>query len=135
MHIIILASTLSLALARVNASPVHSKSYSEVGPVSGFSQVARALPSGDLYPPQPPGAGPGKRGLLYDSHTKVGWSDFYVSSHFVTYGSNGDVVRGDGINALFSYVPTIAVDSKLENSEWKDLVPVLIEGGTKAMFA
>lgn len=81
------------------------------------------------------GAGPGKRGLIYNSGSKVDWSDFYVNSAYVTYGSNGDVIRGDEINAWFSYVPTIAVDGNLENSEWKDIVPVLIEGGTKAMFA
>ena len=56
-------------------------------------------------------------------------------SPYVTYASNGDVIRGGEINNWFSYVPTITVDAKLENSEWNDIVPILIEGGTKALLA
>ena len=58
-----------------------------------------------------------------------------MDNPFVTYGSNGDVIRGDEISDWFSYVPTIEVDANLENGDWNDTVPVLIEGGTKAMFA
>lgn len=130
MHSSVFVLSLSLALAGVQSSPVPSVS-SEVDSL----RAARALPSGDLYPPQPPGGGPGKRGLIYNSDTQEGWSEFYVVSPFVTYGSNGDVVRGDQISDRFSYVPTLAVNSKLQNSEWNDLVPILIEGGTKALFA
>lgn len=130
MHSSVFVLSLSLALAGVHSSPVPSLS-TEVDTL----RAARALPSGDLYPPQPPGAGPGKRGLIYNSETKVEWSEFYVGSPYVTYGSNGDVVRGDQIDARFSYVPTLAVDSNLQNSEWNGLVPILIEGGTKALFA
>lgn len=130
MHSSVFVLSLSLALAGVHSSPVTSLSTE----VDGL-RAARALPSGDLYPPQPPGAGPGKRGLIYNSETKVEWSEFYVGSPYVTYGSNGDVVRGNQIDARFSYVPTLAVDSNLQNSEWNGLVPILIEGGTKALFA
>lgn len=93
------------------------------------------LPAGDTYPPQPPGAGPGKRGLCYDGNTKDGWSNLYVGSHFATYGSNWDVIRGTQLNESFHYVPTIKVDANLNNDIWDSTVPVLIEGGTKAMFA
>ena len=126
--------TLGLALPRVSyAAP--SKSFSEVDLPSYPFKAARSLPSGDSYPPQPPGGGSGKRGLLYNSHSEVAWSTLYIGSPYVTYGTNGDVIRGDELNAEFSYVPTIVVDAKLENSEWKDLVPILIEGGTKALLA
>ena len=136
MHFSTITSTLSLALLGVYSIPTLSSLFSEVDSASKQLITARRAPtSGDLYPPQPPGAGPGKRGLLYNSGSNVEWSDFYVNSAYVTYASNGDVIRGDEINAWFTYVPTIAVDAKLENSEWKDIVPVLIEGGTKALFA
>ena len=111
--------------------PARSEAFS----VSKMANLARALPSGDTYPPQPPGPGRGKRGLLYNSGSKVGWSDFFVGSSYITYGTNGDVVRGNELNARFSYVAMITVNSKLENSEWNDLVPILIEGGTKALLA
>ena len=102
----------------------------------GLALPVSSIPLSDsTYPPQPPGGGPGKRGLLYNSKSKAEWSDSFVGNPYVTYGSNGDVVRGDEISDLFSYVPTIVVSGKLENSEWKDLVPILIEGGTKALFA
>ena len=134
MHITF-ASTLALALPGVNSIPAPSESFPEIESPTSPLNAARALPSGDLYPPQPPGAGPGKRGLLYSSKSNVAWSNYYVDSSYVTYGSNGDVIRGDEINTWFSYVPTIAVNSNLGNSEWNDTVPILIEGGTKAMFA
>ena len=134
MHSFNFALTLVIALPGVHSFPSLSKSLSTVD-ASTPIKVARTLPSGDQYPPQPPGAGPGKRGLLYDSKSEVDWSDFYVGSPYVTYGSNGGVVRGNEINAEFSYVPTLVVDASLVNTEWKDLVPVLIEGGTKALFA
>ena len=79
--------------------------------------------------------GPGKRGLVYNSHSKVGWSDFFINSKYVTYGSNGQVDRGDEIDDSFAYVPTIVVDGNLHNGEWNDLVPILIEGGAKVLFA
>ena len=123
--------TVGLALPGVHSIPAPSESFS----ASRMANLARALPSGDTYPPQPPGAGAGKRGLLYNSGTKVGWSDFFVGSPYVTYGTNGDVVRGNQLNERFSYVPTITVNAKLQNSEWKNIVPILIEGGTKALLA
>ena len=89
---------------------------------------------GNTYPPQPPGAGPGKRGLCYDNRTNSAWSEFFVGSQYVTYGSNWGVDRGDQLNESFSYVPTIAVDSNLNNNDWNATIPVLIEGGTKALF-
>lgn len=134
MHLPTIASTLSLALLGVHSLPAPSSLISKVDSTSDHLMTARGT-SGNTYPPQPPGGGPGKRGLIYSSESKVDWSDFYVKNAYVTYASNGDVVRGDEINSWFSYVPTIAVDGKLENSQWKDLVPVLIEGGTKALFA
>lgn len=135
MHSFTSLLMLALAIPSVHSIPAGSRSLSNAESASNPLNAARALPSGDLYPPQPPGAGPGKRGLLYNSQSLVDWSDFYFESSFVTYATNGDVIRGDEINAWFSYVPTIAVDSKLENSEWNDTVPILIEGGTKAMLA
>ena len=136
MHLFTFVLTLGLALPGVSSTPAPSKLLSEVESASGSPlNAARGLPSGDLYPPQPPGAGPGKRGLLYSSQSNVNWSNFYVDGLYVTYGSNGDVIRGDEINSWFSYVPTIAVNAELKNSEWNDIVPILIEGGTKAMFA
>ena len=123
--------TMGLALPGVHSIPTPSESFS----VSKTANLARALPSGDKYPPQPPGGGPGKRGLLYNSGTKVGWSDFFVGSPYVTYGTNGDVDRGNELNERFSYVPTITVNGKLQNSKWETMVPVLIEGGTKALLA
>ena len=126
MHLFTLVLTLGLALPGVHSIPTPSKPLSEVGTAPNPLNAARALPNGDLYPPQPPGAGPGKRGLLYNSESNVVWSDFYANSPYVTYASNGDVIRGDEINTWFSYVPTIAVDAKLENSDWNDTVPVLV---------
>lgn len=129
MHSFTFLLTLGLALPGVHSIPSESSSTDRLS-------AARALPSGDLYPPQPPGGGPGKRGLLYSSESNPDWSDFYIGSSYVTYGSNGDVVRGDEIdNTWFSFVPTIVVDAQLENSIWNDTVPILIEGGTKALFA
>ena len=90
--------------------------------------------NGDKYPPQPPGAGPGKRGLCYNNETNSKWSELFVGSQWTTYGSNWDVLRGDQLDQSFSYVPTIAVDGDLNNDNWNDTVPVLIEGGTKALF-
>ena len=90
--------------------------------------------NGDKYPPQPPGAGPGKRGLCYDSNTNSAWSEFFVGSQYATYGSNWGVDRGDQLDQSFAYVPTIAVDSDLNNDEWNATIPVLIEGGTKTLF-
>ena len=101
--------TLGITLAGVHSIPAPFKVSSEITSASNHLVAARALPSGDQYPPQPPGAGPGKRGLLYDSKSKVDWSNFYYESPYVTYASNGDVMRGDEINTWFSYVPTIAV--------------------------
>lgn len=135
MYFFTLTLTLGLALPRVQSILAASKPVSEVESASNPVNAARALPIGDLYPPQPPGAGPGKRGLLYNSKSNAGWSDFYVQGRYVTYGTNGDVIRGEELNTWFSYVPTIVVDAKLENSDWNDTVPILIEGGTKAMFA
>ncbi|CAF9928067.1 MAG: hypothetical protein ALECFALPRED_003939 [Alectoria fallacina] len=135
MHFLNFVLTLGLAFPGVQSIPAPSKPLYEVGSTSKTLHVARALPSGDLYPPQPPGAGPGKRGLLYNSDSNVEWSDYYVENSYVTYGTNGDVIRGDEINTWFSYVPTITVDAKLENGDWNHTVPILIEGGTKAMFA
>ena len=135
MHLFTFVLTLGLALPGVHSAPAPFKPLFEVESTSSPPKAARALPNGDLYPPQPPGGGHGKRGLLYNSESKVVWSDYYANSPYVTYGSNGDVIRGDEINSWFSYVPTIAVDAKLENSDWNDIIPVLIEGGTKAMFA
>ena len=91
--------------------------HSIPAPSESFSNLARALPSGDTYPPQPLGAGPGKRGLLYNSGTNVEWSDSFVGSPYVTYWTNGDVVRGTELDAQFTYVPTITVNGKLEISE------------------
>ena len=122
---------MGLALTGVQSMPAPSEAFS----VSKMANLPRALPSGDTYPPQPPGPGRGKRGLLYNSGTKAGWSDLFVGSPYVTYGTNGDVVRGNELNARFSYVATITVNGKLENSEWNNLVPILIEGGTKALLA
>lgn len=135
MHSFIILVTAGLALPAVHALPSPFQSVTEVEFASNSANVARALPSGDTYPPQPPGGGPGKRGLLYNSSSSVSWSNFYVLSPYVTYASNGDVIRGGEINNWFSYVPTITVDAKLENSEWNDIVPILIEGGTKALLA
>ena len=101
--------TLGITLVGVHSVPAPFKISSEITSASNPLNAARALPSGDQYPPQPPGAGPGKRGLLYNSKSNVDWSNFYYKSPYVTYGSNGDVNRGDEINAWFSYVPTIAV--------------------------
>lgn len=131
MHLFTFVLTLGLALPGVHSVPTPSEVESASNPLN----AARALPNGDLYPPQAPGAGPGKRGLLYNSESNVVWSDFYVNSPYVTYGSNGDVIRGDEINSWLSYLPAIAVDANLENSNWNNTVPVLIEGGTKAIFA
>ena len=134
MHSFNFVLTLGIAVSGVHSVPSFSLPLSTVD-ASTPVKAARTLPGGDQYPPQPPGAGPGKRGLLYNSKSKIAWSDFYVGSPYVTYGSNGDVVRGNEINAEFSYVPTIVVDASLENDVWKDLIPILIEGGTKALFA
>ena len=101
--------TLGITLAGVHSIPAPFKFSSEKASASNPLNAARALPSGDQYPPQPPGAGPGKRGLLYNSKSKVDWSNFYYENSYVTYASNGDVIRGDEINAWFSYVPTITV--------------------------
>ena len=124
----IVVLTLGLALPGVHSVPALSKS-------SKSSDLARTLPHGDQYPPQPPGGGPGKRGLLYSSSSQEAWSSYYVGSSFVTYGTNGDVIRGDELDSHFSFVPTIIVDASLKNTQWKNIVPILIEGGTKALFA
>ena len=102
-----------------------------------FSTSAAAKPTagGSNYPPQPPGAGPGKRGLCYDGNTQVGWSTLFDTSKNVTFGSNWNVIRGSQLDDRFAYVPTIEVDSNLNNADWNATVPVLIEGGTKTMFA
>jgi len=131
-------SSANAAYSTIASSSSISVSPSQTSPAIAPTETPWStgdLPAGDTYPPQPPGAGPGKRGLCYDNNTKDGWSNFYLGSHFATYGSNGDVIRGTQLNESFSYVPTIKVDANLNNDDWNKTVPVLIEGGTKAMFA
>lgn len=123
------------ALAASSSAAVPTSQTSSTRAPSGTPWSTGNLPAGDTYPPQPPGVGSGKRGLCYDDKTKDGWSNLYLGSHFVTYGSNWDVMRGTQLNQSFSYVPTIKVDANLNNDNWNSSVPVLIEGGTKAMFA
>lgn len=121
-------SAASSSAATVAASPVAATVSSELTPMSP------SLPAGDTYPPQPFGAGPGKRGLAYDYKTQDGWSALFKGSKFATYGSNWGLDRKN-LDASFSYVPTIGVDASLSNADWNASVPVLIEGGTKALLA
>jgi hypothetical protein len=127
------SASASLSKAATTASestPVTPIQSSELTPMSP------SLPAGDTYPPQPFGAGPGKRGLAYDYKTQNGWSAYFKGSPFATYGSNWGLDRTVGdLDASFSYVPTVAVDASLSNADWNSSVPVLIEGGTKALFA
>lgn len=131
------SSSVSTYVALQEAATTASKSVS-VAPTetSELTPMSPSLPAGDTYPPQPFGAGPGKRGLVYDYNTQDGWSALFKGSDFVTYGSNWglDPTVGD-LDASFSYVPTIGVDASLSNADWNSSVPVLIEGGTKALFA
>lgn len=131
-------SSANAAYSNIASSPSASASISQTSSATAPIETPWStgdLPAGDDYPPQPPGAGPGKRGLVYDDNTQDGWSNFYVGSPFATYGSNWDVIRGTQLNESFSYVPTIKVDANLNNDDWNSTVPVLIEGGTKALFA
>ncbi|KAL6715790.1 hypothetical protein ACLMJK_006751 [Lecanora helva] len=134
----------SLSSTTVSASVLTSAISSASSSLSeGASSVASAtepsgtnsLPAGDNYPPQPPGAGPGKRGLVYNPNTLNGWSTLFKSSEYVTYGSNGGWNRGTQLDESFRYVPTLTVDSSINNDGWNSAVPVLIEGGTKALFS
>ena len=132
------ASIADRAILSSTASTVGTPSAISVAPSSTAATAsASASPtdSGNTYPPQPPGAGPGKRGLVYDYNTQVGWSNFFDGSKYVTYGSNWNVNRGDQLDGSFAYVPTIAVDANLNNADWNNSIPVLLEGGTKALFA
>ena len=117
-------------------APAQSASTATIDSAPSFytSEGPAPTDNGDKYPPQPPGAGPGKRGLCYDGNTQAGWSALFDGSQHATYGSNWDVLRGDQLDASLAYVPTIKVDASLNNNDWNDTVPVLIEGGTKALF-
>ena len=123
----------STTSASIAASSILSQGASSVASSTTPSGTS-SLPAGDNYPPQPPGAGPGKRGLVYNANTQDGWSDLFKGSQYATYGSNGGLDRGSQLDDSFSYVPTLVVDSSLNNAEWNTAVPVLIEGGTKAIF-
>lgn len=130
----LISASSTIASAPTSASLTLSQGASELASSTAPSGTS-SLPAGDTYPPQPPGAGPGKRGLVYDGRTQDGWSSLFKSSKYVTYGSNGGLNRGTKLDKSFSFVPTLVVDADLNNAEWNTQVPVLIEGGTKALFA
>lgn len=125
-------STTAVDTSAIDMYSSTASSPSEAATTASIQPAPTA--NNNKYPPQPPGAGPGKRGLCYDTNTNSAWSAFFVGSQYVTYGSNWGVDRGDQLDVSFSYVPTIAVDSNLNNDEWNATIPVLIEGGTKALF-
>ena len=131
-------------------APVSSAMTPVVAPASSSSTTSATSTSApesrpvDNYPHQPFGAGPGKRGLVYDYKSQSGWSDFYKGSKQVTYGSNWGLYRDTSSNNEFSYtqldesfsfVPTIQVDANLNNADWNNTIGLLTEGGTKALFA
>ena len=137
------ASTVATTEKAVSSAPVDSgipvkPSSTSIIPLEGSSFYTSELPAptdnGNKYPPQPFGAGSGKRGLMYDYKTQNGWSALFHGSQLATYGSNWDVIRGSALDDSFAYVPTIKVDADLNNNDWNSTVPVLIEGGTKALF-
>jgi len=138
-----LTSCTTSALVSTSAPTIAASSSPSLSISNGSSTVASSttpsgtssLPPGDNYPPQPPGEGPGKRGLVYNSLTQNGWSALFNDSKYATYGSNGGWDRGTQLDESFHFVPTLVVDSDLNNAEWNTAVPVLIEGGTKAIFA
>ena len=134
-----LPSSYSLRLGgTVPASSGTAPIVAPASPSSTSSTASSSTPEYrpvSKYPPQPFGEGPGKRGLVYDNKSQDGWSELFKGSKEVTYGSNWGVDRGTQLDESFSYVPTITVDSDLNNNDWNTLVPVLIEGGTKGLFA
>ena len=125
----------TIAVPNTSAIDMYSSTASLVSEAATTASLQPApTDNGNKYPPQPPGAGPGKRGLAYNDKTLASWSSLFNGSQLVTYGSNGDVIRGDKLDASLSYVPTISVDKNLNNDNWNGTIPILTEGSTKAIF-
>lgn len=109
-------------------------------PTSSTSSVSSNTPSSSTIS-KSAGSGSGKRGLCYDYKTKAGWSKYFAESKYVTFGSNWGEDRAIGgvdllsPDASFAYVPTIKVDSNLNNDNWLSTIPNLIKSGTTTLFA
>ncbi|KAI4257957.1 MAG: hypothetical protein L6R42_005369 [Xanthoria sp. 1 TBL-2021] len=80
----------------------------------------------------------GKRGLVYDYKSKD-FSKFFRDSQKIGFGSNWNLQRSPAPGVTFDqgpFVPTIRVDSSLNNGDWINGVKALIgSGGTSMIFA
>ncbi|KAL8761602.1 MAG: hypothetical protein Q9184_002277 [Pyrenodesmia sp. 2 TL-2023] len=116
----------SITLPATSASskpPVSTLSSSATGPTSPAT-------NGKAY-------GGGKRGLVYDYMSKD-YSRFFRDSRKIAFGSNWGFKRSPAPGVTFdfgAFVPTIAVDSSLNNNGWLDAVKALVGSGSPMIFA
>ncbi|KAL8909400.1 MAG: hypothetical protein Q9207_000235 [Kuettlingeria erythrocarpa] len=147
--------------ASVVAPTPTSLSSGKTTPLSSSASLVPSVPKPTTLPPTPttsklPGptssssaAGPtrvssngkaysgGKRGLVYDYHSQD-YSKFFKDSSKIAFGSNWGVKRSPAPGVTFdfgAFVPTIAVDSSLNNNGWLDAVKALIGSGSPMIFA
>ncbi|KAI4241018.1 MAG: hypothetical protein L6R40_004766 [Gallowayella cf. fulva] len=79
----------------------------------------------------------GKRGLVYDYHSKD-YSKFFKDSNKIAFGSDWNLKRSPAPGVNFeqgAFIPTIRVDGGLKNDDWKAGVQSLISSGTPMIFA
>lgn len=79
----------------------------------------------------------GKRGLVYDYKSQE-YSSFFKDSRKIAFGSDWGVKRSPAPGVTLdigAFVPTIAVDSSLQNAGWFDAVKALIGSGSPMIFA
>ncbi|KAL8735829.1 MAG: hypothetical protein Q9181_002688 [Wetmoreana brouardii] len=81
--------------------------------------------------------GGGKRGLVYDYHSKD-YSKFFKDSNKIAFGSDWGVNRSPAPGVTLDegmFVPTIRVDGGLKNDGWSAAVKALISSGTSMIFS
>ncbi|KAL9612592.1 MAG: hypothetical protein Q9167_002843 [Letrouitia subvulpina] len=79
-----------------------------------------------------------KRGLVYDYHSKD-YVKFFTNDQKISFGSDWGDSRspapGVTLPPNLAFIPTLRVDSNLENNAWNDKINALIKSGTKTIFS
>lgn len=120
------------------------------------STTKKSSVSSPTYPPTPPVKPPtstssrpnvvatgaptsgSKRGLVYDYKSKD-YVKFFSNTQKISFGSDWGDSRspapGVTLPPNLAFIPTLRVDSKLENNAWNDKVKDLIKSGVKTIFS
>ncbi|KAL9044247.1 MAG: hypothetical protein Q9214_002600 [Letrouitia sp. 1 TL-2023] len=79
-----------------------------------------------------------KRGLVYDYKSKD-YVKFFSNTQKISFGSDWGDSRspapGVTLPPNLAFIPTLRVDSKLENNAWNDKIKDLINSGVKTIFS